>query len=460
MRISILSIAVMAFLGATLALPVAAIANVNPGPSCTIISRNLSIGSQGSDVSSLQRFLVAQNYPGGGSWMITGYYGLATQVAVRNFQISAGLSQTGTADPTTRAAIESVSCGTTFTGSNLFSNFFTNPYTDGVFLGAATGPTYNPFSPSCTFFNCGGQSIGISSLSQNSGAPGDEITVYGVGFTETNNTVHFGTGIIPFVRSNGTVLSFEVPSSLTGFGNDTLQLQTYNIYVTNSRGENSNRLPFSVTSGAGFGNQPSVFGVSGPNTLDLSESGTWRMNVFGPANSLVTIDVIWGDEHQQQSFDATKQSKFLDSNGTRTFSFSHTYRRNGVYSPTFVVSNSYGANSASATVVVGDGINTDGLSLSTLSPASGRVGSQVTLFGSGFTSFDNVVHFGVGGQRNVPSVSNGSAIYFTIPSSISPCDVILGTCNVGSVVVGPGTYPIFVTNSKGTTQTLTYTVTN
>ncbi|RJQ34069.1 hypothetical protein C4556_03480, partial [Candidatus Parcubacteria bacterium] len=37
--------------------------------SCTNLSSDLSHGSKGSDVSSLQQFLVSQNYPGTGSWM-------------------------------------------------------------------------------------------------------------------------------------------------------------------------------------------------------------------------------------------------------------------------------------------------------------------------------------------------------------------------------------------------------
>lgn len=455
MKVRMLSIAGVGLLVAVLAIPAAAFANISPGPSCTVLSRNLSIGLQGSDVSNLQRFLVAQNYPGGGNWMITGYYGLATQVAVRNFQLLAGLSQTGIADASTRSAIQSHSCGTGF-----YPPSYGTQFTDGVFLSSTPG--YITPTVGCSFFNCAGQTINISSVTPNSGAPGDDITIYGVGFTENNNTVHFGTGIVPFIRSsnNGTVLSFRVPPSLTGFGNETLQLQTYDVYVTNARGENSNRLPFNVTSGAGFGNQPIVFGASGPHTLDVGASGTWRVNVFGPANSLVRVEVVWGDEYQQQSFQTTQQSLFLDSSGTKSFSFSHTYNRDGVYSPTFLVTNSYGANSTSQTVVVGTGGGSGQLSLNALSPTSGRVGSQVTLYGSGFSAFDNVVHFSYGGLRNVSSVSNGTAINFTIPHSISPCDTIFGSCAVNPTAVTPGTYPIFVTSGSGTTQTLNFSVTN
>ena len=49
---------------------------------CASISPTLSIGSRGAQVTALQNFLVSRNYPGGGNWMVTGYFGTATQAAV------------------------------------------------------------------------------------------------------------------------------------------------------------------------------------------------------------------------------------------------------------------------------------------------------------------------------------------------------------------------------------------
>src|SRR6185503_9121387 len=42
------------------------------GSGCMNISRDLVVGSRGSEVRDLQRFLVSRNYPGSGDWMITG----------------------------------------------------------------------------------------------------------------------------------------------------------------------------------------------------------------------------------------------------------------------------------------------------------------------------------------------------------------------------------------------------
>jgi peptidoglycan hydrolase-like protein with peptidoglycan-binding domain len=74
------------------------------------VSPGLSVGSKGDSVRTLQQFLVAQNYPGGGSWMVTGNYGQATAAAVRIFQGQHGLAQTGAVDAATASATGG-SCG-------------------------------------------------------------------------------------------------------------------------------------------------------------------------------------------------------------------------------------------------------------------------------------------------------------------------------------------------------------
>lgn len=481
MKTVLSSLGALIFIGVVFAAPLGTLAAINPGPSCTALSSNLFRGSSGSEVTLLQRFLVAQNYPGGGSWMVTGYYGSATQVAVQNFQISAGLPQTGSVDSATRTAIQSYSCGTAYNNYNqytytpyTYTNTYYDPYAytnnyqygQGIVLGASTGPYYygNSYT-NCSYYNCAPQSITISYVNPMSGASGANISIYGAGFSEDNNTVHLGNGIVPFLRSsnNGTALSFTVPTSLSGYGSQSIYNQTYDLYVTNSYGQNSNRVSFSVTSGGNTNGNYSLYGVSGPNTLAQNTSGTWSMSVYGPANATVTVDAIWGDEYQQNSNSTSHQSIFLGNNGMGTLSFTHAYTVSGVYTPTFIVSNSYGSNaSASAqTVTVGNGYNNSGsVSLSSLSPASGQAGTQVILFGSGFTAYDNTIHFGIGGQRTVASVSNGSALYFTIPHYVSPCDTVVGSCNASPTIVTPGSYPVYVTNGNGTTQTLNFTVTN
>ncbi len=100
-------------------LPLAAIAAVDPAPAnvlttpdyCPSLMRNLFRGRQGSDVQALQRYLIFQQLlPSDSS---TGFFGPATESAVRNWQKAQGIVSLGDAVSTgwgvvgarTRAAI-------------------------------------------------------------------------------------------------------------------------------------------------------------------------------------------------------------------------------------------------------------------------------------------------------------------------------------------------------------------
>jgi hypothetical protein len=108
-------------------------------------------------------------------------------------------------------------------------------------------------------------------------------------------------------------------------------------------------------------------------------------------------------------------------------------------------------------VNVGGG-TTGGVVLLSISPQSGHIGTQIMLTGSGFTG-DNTIHFGGGGIMHVPSQS-GTYLYYTVPSYLSPCDVTPqgNVCAQYVQQVTPGSYPLYVTNSNGTSQTLQFQV--
>ncbi|HWP61385.1 MAG TPA: peptidoglycan-binding domain-containing protein, partial [Candidatus Paceibacterota bacterium] len=91
---------------------------------CVAPPAGLGIGASGASVSALQSFLVSQNYPGGGSWMITGYFGKATQAALRNFQSISGLPQSGMVDAATASAISNASCGGAYSQNNYQNNYY------------------------------------------------------------------------------------------------------------------------------------------------------------------------------------------------------------------------------------------------------------------------------------------------------------------------------------------------
>jgi hypothetical protein len=100
--------------------------------------------------------------------------------------------------------------------------------------------------------------------------------------------------------------------------------------------------------------------------------------------------------------------------------------------------------------------------LSSISPNSARVGTQVTLYGSGFSSYGNTVHFGNGGTMSLSSFSNGTMLYYTIPYTVSACDITSGygiACPMYAQQITPGTYPVYVSNANGQSSTIYFTVT-
>jgi len=119
------------------------------------------------------------------------------------------------------------------------------------------------------------------------------------------------------------------------------------------------------------------------------------------------------------------------------------------------------------------------VSIVSIQPASGGVGTTVTIGGSGFTS-DNTVHFGTGviedvasspAVFNCPMIPAGSSntgcggyselITFTVPSSLNPaCYYSNPRCLIASQETQPGSYQITVSNANGTSNAATFTVTD
>ena len=312
---------------------------------------------------------------------------------------------------------------------------------------------YNP----CTY-GCNTGTPAISYLNPQSGAVGSSVTVLGSGFSTTGNTVHFGQGIIAgIISSDGNSISFTVPTTLTGFGTQSTVLGTYPVYVTNAGGVSSNTVQYTVT-GLGSTLSPTISSVNGPTTLQTGISGTWTVNVNTFSNQYTTLSVNWGDANNGYVNAAAPQTLYA---GSQTATFTHAYVTPGTYTLTFSVSNPNGQSSVytSTVYVTGSGTTYGQPTLSYLSPQSGRIGTQVILSGTGFTQYDNTVHFGIGGTQHLTSV-NGNTIYYTIPSYISTCDVNLtfAACYTPQQVT-PGTYQIYVTNAQGQTNQLSFTVT-
>lgn len=91
--------------------PTVPVQTVTPDKSCPVIERTLSLGVSGIDVKGLQSFLYYQQLLT--QTAVTGYFDIATQIAVQKWQASHGIVSSGTPDltgygvvgPRTRALI-------------------------------------------------------------------------------------------------------------------------------------------------------------------------------------------------------------------------------------------------------------------------------------------------------------------------------------------------------------------
>ena len=100
------------------------------------------------------------------------------------------------------------------------------------------------------------------------------------------------------------------------------------------------------------------------------------------------------------------------------------------------------------------------VSISSLSPASGPAGTQVTITGKGFSSSDNTVQFSRNTISNLNS-GDGNTLTFIVPSFWAyPCPPNAPLCPGPISPNLPGQYPVYVTNSNGTSNNLTFTVTD
>jgi len=437
-----------------------------PYGTCLNLTANLYKGlwdaSTGGQVSMLQSFLIARGYLSLAA--PTGYYGAITASAVVRYQTTNGLPTDGTVGVQTRASINALSCGAT---SGRYNGGYNNYYGAPV----------------------------ISSLSTNSGLVGSSVTVYGSSFDYSNNTVNFdGTSMTGIPSYNGTSLTFTVPQvyaqNYAPYNYSNNSYGSYPIYVVNSRGT-SNSLTFAITSGGsncynnnnynnnnnsnyyqngncGNNGQVVISNIDGSSTLRANQEGTWGVDLENLNYSYVNVSVRWGDEgvYNNYNYSSGDTLRSSTSRDTQTLTFRHTYQNNGYYTVVFTATDNNGGQTVESTTVNVTGGNSNNygnygqVNLNSVSPTSGHTDRDVVLYGSGFTPTGNTVHFGNGGSMNINSI-DGTRIYFTIPNYISPCNVSLGTfCPLYAQQVTNGTYPIYVTNYLGQSDSVNFRVTS
>jgi hypothetical protein len=428
MKTSIKAISLVVFFSMALATTASALVNYPQSwysGSCVNISRDLSLRTRGSDVLNLQTFLVSQNFPGSGTWMETGLFGAATHAAVSDFQQEQSLAVTGIADYATRNAIERLTCG------GLVA--YTAPT-------ATTYPTTIPWNGYGTNYPYGYNnlvSLNLTSLSQNTGTVGTQVTIYGTGFDSVNNTVNFGSVALTNVPSNGTSISFIVPAYTTS--------GSVNITVTDSLGT-SNALVFTVNSyGYGCGSNY----LYPYNTYNSTYGGSCGCANTYPYYFGSSLSGNCGTSIPTGGNITAPTAYYLNpiSGGTGTsvtvLGSGFTATGNAVHFGTGVISNLISSDGQSVsfivpTQLVGYGSQNTGLGVYNVSVTNG----------SGYTT--NTLPFTVTSLGN-----NGSTV--TISGISGPTSVAVGTQGTWTVTLNnPNLSPVTVTANWGDNSSYPY----
>jgi peptidoglycan hydrolase-like protein with peptidoglycan-binding domain len=133
-----------------------------------------------------------------------------------------------------------------------------------------------------------------------------------------------------------------------------------------------------------------------------------------------------------------------------------------------------GPMTRAAIVRVGCGtVSQSPVTIYSISPVAGPLGTTVSVTGFGFTS-DNTIRFGNGALVHVPITSSiaiacttdpschggiNQTLTFTVPSTLNPLCYYSG-CMMASVQTTPGAYAVSVENTNGTSNAKTFTVTS
>ena len=277
-------------------------------------------------------------------------------------------------------------------------------------------------------------------------------------FAESDNTTMLGRGCVAIGNSigyrdrdynrNGEVSVLQdflhskgyLNSNPTGYFGTMTQAALRNFQRDN--GINSTGYFGSITRakfrtlscGWSIAGSPVISGVSGPQSLNVNETGTWTVNATDSSNGNLSYSVNWGDMMVYGNGASTISPQYLVQ---QSATFTHAYSYAGNFSPTFTVTNVNGKSaSTSLSVNVGRGILNS--SITVLSPNGGE-----TLYrGNNFQI--NWMAQGSGCGYNgmlCPTVQSYHDIYlnhYQVPCTTGYCPVAtLAPITIARGVIGP-----------------------
>lgn len=317
---------------------------------CSVLSRNLSQGMSGQDVTALQEFLRDQGHF---SADVTGYFGPVTAAAVARWQASQGLEAVGVVGPLTRERIKKW-CGG---GSGSTGKFSADPERGSAPLTVAFKVNVALTNPAgvadageykITFGDGSEQRLICTSMTTSCPGPHRVEHTYAANGTYTASLVHYGLfGLQESVAGTATIYVGSQACTkeyMPVCGSKQVQCvttpcnpiqQTYsNRCMLNADGAT---FLHAGACGNPSNKPPVISSFTGPTVLAVNETGTWRITASDPENQSLSYFVSWGDEYELTNNSAVPAASFVQAT-----TFTHVYAEGGRYTVTVVVRDAAG----------------------------------------------------------------------------------------------------------------------
>ena len=131
---------------------------------------------------------------------------------------------------------------------------------------------------------------------------------------------------------------------------DDLQTGYYNLrvrVVSNNRVYDISDKTIFVRNLDDFNSAPVISGVSGPQNLDVGQTGTWEVKAYDEDGGNLSYSVNWGEQVNLNLSNAISAYPKTEQSTT----FTHRYNRSGNYRITFTVTNEDGESETASTTV-------------------------------------------------------------------------------------------------------------
>jgi len=339
----------------------AQVGDVDPNPSseCVSITNNLRYRdrdvNKNGEVSTLQDFLQSQGYLNSEP---TGYFGLMTQKAVKDFQKSNSISPTGYVGTITKEKISNLTgvCASTPTETKIPTTVPTESRTTS---GCTSTTKYSP----TTGESCSGKGeveIETDDNSVNRKVPCKLSSNLNIGSKDNSvyllqkallDAGYYPEGLI--TGYYGKLTDKAVNKFKSENENEDLNSLVKKLYPRECDDSSDDD---SKDDSTFKNNSPVISGISGPQSLNIGQEGTWTVKASDSSGGNLSYSVHWGDE--SYSPNSTSVNRSLSTSQSATFT--HSYSQAGMYTPTFTVTNTNGQSAkTSLNVNVGGVISTN-----------------------------------------------------------------------------------------------------